>query len=104
MEDIIKDPETTEETIEEEEVKEEELEETNEEEENEGEELEEVCEEKEESEVDYLDRLQRTMAEFDNYRKRTEKEKSAMYDLGLTDTVLAILPVQIGRASCRERV
>lgn len=41
----------------------------------------------------YLDRLQRTMAEFDNYRKRTDKEKSAMYDMGLSDTVLTILPV-----------
>ncbi len=41
----------------------------------------------------YLERLQRTMAEFDNYRKRTDKEKSAMYDMGLSDTVLAILPV-----------
>ena len=41
----------------------------------------------------YLDRLQRTLAEFDNYRKRTDKEKSAMYDMGLSNTVLAILPV-----------
>ena len=41
----------------------------------------------------YLERLQRTLAEFDNYRKRTDKEKSAMYDLGLTNTVLTILPV-----------
>mgnify|MGYP000952906171 CR=1 FL=1 len=93
MEDIIKDPETTEETIEEE-VKEEEteVEETIEEEVKE-EEAEDKEEKEEESEIDYLDRLQRTMAEFDNYRKRTEKEKSAMYDLGLTDTVLSILPV-----------
>lgn len=42
---------------------------------------------------EYLERLQRTLAEFDNYRKRTDKEKSAMYDMGLSDTVLAILPV-----------
>lgn len=42
---------------------------------------------------EYLDRLQRNMAEFDNYRKRTEKEKSTMYDLGACDTVLSILPV-----------
>ena len=41
----------------------------------------------------YLDRLQRTLAEFDNYRKRTDKEKSAMYDMGLSDTVLTMLPV-----------
>ena len=49
--------------------------------------------EEEKTAAAYLDRLQRTMAEFDNYRKRTDKEKSAMYDMGLSDTVLAILPV-----------
>lgn len=52
-----------------------------------------IEEAKPEVEIDYLDRLQRTLAEFDNYRKRTDKEKSAMYDLGLSDTVSAILPV-----------
>lgn len=49
--------------------------------------------EEEEAAAAYLDRLQRTLAEFDNYRKRTDKEKAAMYDMGLNDTVLAILPV-----------
>lgn len=53
----------------------------------------ELEEEAKEENIDYLDRLQRTLAEFDNYRKRTEKEKTAMYDLGLSDTVSAILPV-----------
>ncbi len=28
------------------------------------------------------DQLKRQMAEFDNFRKRTEKEKSAMYEIG----------------------
>ena len=28
------------------------------------------------------DRLKRQMAEFDNFRKRTEKEKTAMYEIG----------------------
>lgn len=42
---------------------------------------------------EYLDRLKRTMAEFDNYRKRTDKEKASMYDMGVCDTVLNILPV-----------
>ena len=28
------------------------------------------------------DKLKRSMAEFDNYRKRTDKEKSAMYEIG----------------------
>lgn len=39
------------------------------------------------------DRLKRNMAEFDNYRKRTEKEKSAMYEIGAKDVVEKILPV-----------
>ncbi|WP_077611971.1 nucleotide exchange factor GrpE [Clostridium sp. Marseille-P2415] len=39
------------------------------------------------------DRLQRTMAEFDNYRKRTEKEKSAMFEIGARDIIERILPV-----------
>ena len=39
------------------------------------------------------DRLQRTMAEFDNYRKRTEKEKSAMFEIGAKDIIEKILPV-----------
>lgn len=39
------------------------------------------------------DRLQRSMAEFDNYRKRTEKEKSAMFEIGAKDIVERILPV-----------
>lgn len=39
------------------------------------------------------DRLQRNMAEFDNYRKRTEKEKSAMFEIGARDIIEKILPV-----------
>jgi molecular chaperone GrpE len=35
----------------------------------------------------------RLFAEFDNYRKRTEKEKSAMYAMGVKDIVEKILPV-----------
>ncbi len=38
------------------------------------------------------DRLMRTMAEFDNYRKRTEKEKSAMYDMGVKSVIEKVLP------------
>ena len=33
------------------------------------------------------------MAEFDNFRKRTEKEKSAMYEIGAKDIIEKILPV-----------
>ncbi|MCD8082112.1 MAG: nucleotide exchange factor GrpE [Clostridiales bacterium] len=39
------------------------------------------------------DRLRRQMAEFDNFRKRTEKEKSAMYEIGARDMIEKILPV-----------
>ena len=42
---------------------------------------------------DYLDRLRRSMAEFDNFRKRTEKEKSQMYDMGARTIIEKILPV-----------
>lgn len=39
------------------------------------------------------DRLKRQMAEFDNFRKRTEKEKSSMYEIGARDIIERILPV-----------
>lgn len=39
------------------------------------------------------DRLKRSMAEFDNFRKRTEKEKSSMYEIGARDIIEKILPV-----------
>lgn len=39
------------------------------------------------------DRVKRQMAEFDNFRKRTEKEKSQMYEIGAKDIVEKILPV-----------
>ena len=42
---------------------------------------------------DLTDRLKRSMAEFDNYRKRTEKEKSSMYIIGAKDIVEKMLPV-----------
>ena len=39
------------------------------------------------------DRLKRQMAEFDNFRKRTEKEKANMYAIGAKDIIEKILPV-----------
>lgn len=39
------------------------------------------------------DRLRRQMAEFDNFRKRSEKEKSQMYDMGVKSIIEKILPV-----------
>ena len=39
------------------------------------------------------DRVKRQMAEFENFRKRTDKEKSAMYEMGAKDIIERILPV-----------
>ena len=39
------------------------------------------------------DRVVRQMAEFDNFRKRTEKEKSMMFDMGSKNIVEKILPI-----------
>ena len=39
------------------------------------------------------DRVQRQMAEFDNFRKRSEKEKAAMFEVGAKSVVEKILPV-----------
>lgn len=49
---------------------------------------------KQEEEIANLtDRLKRTMAEFENFRKRTEREKSQMYEIGASDVIGKILPV-----------
>lgn len=48
---------------------------------------------KDEQIADLTDKLTRQMAEFDNYRKRTEKEKSAMYEIGAKDVIEKILPI-----------
>ena len=48
---------------------------------------------KDETIEELTDRLTRQMAEFDNFRKRTEKEKSQMYEIGAKDIIEKILPV-----------
>ena len=48
---------------------------------------------KDEQIEELTDRLKRQMAEFDNFRKRTEKEKSSMYIIGAKEIVEKILPV-----------
>ena len=48
---------------------------------------------KEEKIQELNDRLMRSMAEFDNFRKRSEKEKSQMYDIGVKNIIEKILPV-----------
>ena len=42
---------------------------------------------------DLTDKLKRSMAEFENFRKRTEKEKAAMYEVGAKSVIEKILPV-----------
>lgn len=48
---------------------------------------------KDEKIEELTDKLTRQMAEFDNFRKRSEKEKSQMYEIGAKDIIEKILPV-----------
>lgn len=48
---------------------------------------------KDEQIEDLNDRLRRQMAEFDNFRKRSEKEKSQMFDMGARSIIEKVLPV-----------
>ena len=59
-----------------------------------GEEPEMLKKKKKKDKIEELeDRVKRQMAEFDNFRKRTEKEKSHMYEVGARDVIEKILPV-----------
>jgi len=52
------------------------------------------------------DRVKRQMAEFENFRKRTEKEKSVMFEMGAKSVIEKLLPVvdnfERGLASASE--
>ena len=48
---------------------------------------------KDEKIEELTDRVARQMAEFDNFRKRTEREKSQMYEVGAKDIIEKILPI-----------
>lgn len=49
---------------------------------------------KQEEKIEELtDRVKRQMAEFDNFRKRTEKEKTQMFEVGAKSVIEKILPV-----------
>ena len=48
---------------------------------------------KDEKIEELTDKLTRQMAEFDNFRKRTEKEKTQTYEVGAKDIIEKILPV-----------
>ena len=64
------------------------------------------CKELEEKLKEAEDKYLRLYAEFDNYKKRTEKEKSARYADALIDTVAEFLPVldNLERALSAEAV
>ena len=48
---------------------------------------------KDEKIEELTDRVTRQMAEFDNFRKRTEKEKAAMYEVGAKSVIEKLLPI-----------
>lgn len=48
---------------------------------------------KDEKIEELTDRVTRQMAEFDNFRKRTEKEKAAMYEIGAKSVIEKLLPI-----------
>lgn len=48
---------------------------------------------KEEKIAELTDQLKRSMAEFDNFRKRTDKEKAHMYEIGAKEVIEKLLPV-----------
>lgn len=99
--------ENTEETVEEvvEETAEETIEDAAEEEAEEADDSEEAKEKKklfgrkpkkdpkDEKIEELTDRVTRQMAEFDNFRKRTEKEKAAMYEIGAKSVIEKLLPI-----------
>ena len=90
VEEAKKAAETAEETME---AAEETVEQAEETEEAAGEAEEVKKDKKDEQIADLTDKLTRQMAEFDNFRKRTEKEKAAMYEVGAKDVIEKILPV-----------
>ena len=95
-EDILSEEEETEETAEtvsQEESEEESLSEEEQEEEKKGFFRKKEKKNKQEEKIAELtDRVQRQMAEFDNFRKRTEKEKTQMFEVGAKSVIEKILP------------
>lgn len=69
------------------------------------EEQEEIKEEKVETEEtdkaeEYLDKLMRLTAEFDNFRKRTQKEKESLYNDGMAACAIEFLPLLDNMERC----
>jgi len=55
--------------------------------------LKKTIEDKDKELNDYIELLRSSRAEFDNYRKRTNKEKETIYDDGFGDAIKKILPI-----------
>lgn len=66
----------------------------------------EVKDKKDEKIAELNDRLIRNLAEFDNFRKRTDKEKSQMFEMGAKSIIEKILPAidsfELGLAALSE--
>ena len=76
------------------EIREEEKKEKQEEEKRKEEQKKKEKKDKKDEQIEELtDRLKRQMAEFDNFRKRTEKEKAQMFEVGAKSIIEKILPV-----------
>lgn len=85
-------PETNEETIEETEAVQEESTETDSKEKKKDKKK--AKKDKKDEKIEELnDRLMRNLAEFENFRNRSEKEKSAMFEIGAKSVIEKILPV-----------
>ena len=57
-------------------------------------EAEEIVKDKKQEKIDELeDKVKRQLAEFENFRKRTEKEKATMFEAGAKSVIEKILPV-----------
>lgn len=56
-------------------------------------ELKKQLEQKMKENEEYVNLLQRTYAEFDNYKKRTAKEKEALYSNSIVDIMSNVLPI-----------
>lgn len=70
-------------------------------------EAEETVKDKKQEKIDELeDKVKRQLAEFENFRKRTEKEKATMFEAGAKSVIEKILPVidnfERGLASTKE--
>lgn len=94
QEETVETEETTEEAVEVEEAAEEVSEETAEEAGEKKSLFGKKKKDKKDEQIEELtDKLKRQMAEFDNFRKRTEKEKTQMYEIGAKSIIEKILPV-----------